>query len=198
MTAQVPAPVAAGAQLQLAQPAAEKTTTMALGEGQEYDIRLTPPGIDTLFRRETEKDLQERMRQEALSRANPVRIEFPHEEPYLTKEPYKDRAFAPTSELVEPNYVCYRRLGFEQKNFERQGWDLGFIAPFVSAAVFYKDVALLPYHAGTEICRRYECNTGYCLPGTPTPLLLYPPEFSVLGTFFEAGTIAGILLVFPG
>jgi hypothetical protein len=171
---------------------------MGLDESQDYFLRLTPPGVDTLFRRETETQLMERMRQEALTRSTPVPIEFPKEDPYLTREPYKDRAFPPMREAVEPNYVCYKRLGFEQKNFERQGWDLGFITPFVSAATFYKDVFLLPYHIGTEPCRRYECNTGYCLPGTPTPLLLYPPEFSLTGTFLEAGTIVGIIFAFPG
>jgi hypothetical protein len=187
--------------MQRAAPPADRSrppTDAGLDENLEYNIRLTPPGVDTLFRRESETQLMERMRQEALSRRTPERVKFPDEDPYLTKEPYKDRAFPPMNEVVEPYYVCYKRLGFEQKNFERQGWDLGFITPFVSAAAFYKDVFLLPYHVGTEPCRRYECNSGYCLPGTPTPLLLYPPEFSLTGTFLEAGTIVGIIFAFPG
>ena len=44
---------------------------------------------------------------------------------------------------VEPNYVCYNRLYFEQINAERYGWDLGFVAPFISAGEFFKDVVLL-------------------------------------------------------
>jgi hypothetical protein len=167
-------------------------------EAQEYNIRLTPPGPETLFRRDSEAQLLERMRQEALSQPRPDRIEFPHEEPYLTKEPYQKRRFPPISGTVEPNYTAYRRLNFEQINFERYGWDLGIVTPFLSAAVFFKDVLFLPYHAGTEVCRRYEVNSGYCLPGTPVPLLLYPPQFSLLGTFFEASAVAGVLLVFPG
>jgi hypothetical protein len=167
-------------------------------ETPEYNIRLTPPGPETLFRRDSEAQLLERMRQEALSQSRPERIEFPHEEPYLTKEPYRKRPFPPIAGVVEPNYTAYRRLNFEQINFERYGWDLGIVTPFLSATVFFKDVLFLPYHAGTEVCRRYEVNSGYCLPGTPVPLLLYPPQFSLLGTFFEASAVAGVLLVFPG
>lgn len=168
-------------------------------ETQDYHIRLTPPGFETLFgRRDSESQLLERMRQEALSQSRPERIEFPKEHAQLTNVPYTPRAFPPASVPVEPNYTCYRRLNFEQLNTERYGWDLGYVAPFLSAAVFFKDVLFLPYHIGTEPCRHYECNAGYCLPGTPVPLLLYPPEFSLTGVFLEATAVAGVLLVFPG
>jgi hypothetical protein len=172
----------------------------ALGdETQDYHIRLTPPGPETLFgRRDSEAQLLERMRQEALSQTKPERIEFPKEQGELTKEAYAPRPFPPSTCPVEPNYTCYQRLNFEQLNTERYGWDLGYIAPFVATAVFFKDVLFLPYHIGTEPCRRYECNAGYCLPGTPVPLLLYPPEFSLTGIFLEATAVAGVLLVFPG
>lgn len=168
-------------------------------EIQDYHIRLTPPGPDTLFRRDSETQLFERMRQEALSQTRPERIEFPKEQyPQLEKAVFQPRAFPPATKVVEPNYTCYHRLNYEQLNMERYGWDLGFITPFVSTAIFFKDVLLLPYHIGTEPCRRYECNTGYCLPGTPVPLLLYPPQFSLTGLFLEATTVTGLILVFPG
>ena len=167
-------------------------------ETQDYHIRLTPPGAEEIFRRDSEAQLLERMRQQALSQSRSERIEFPKEHAYLTKEKFAPRAFPPSTTIVEPNYTCYRRLNFEQLNVERNGWDLGFIAPLVSTVVFFKDVALLPYHIGTEPCRSYECNTGYCLPGTPTPLLLYPPEFSLTGFLLEATVVTGLVLAFPG
>jgi hypothetical protein len=169
-----------------------------LEEPTEPHIRLEPPGPEVIFRRQTEAELMERMRQEALNQAKPERIEFPEEKPYLTKEPFRPRAFPTLRGTVEPNYTCYSRLGFEQKNFERYGWDLGVLTPLISAAAFYKDVLLIPYHLGTEPCRRYECNTGYCLPGDSVPLLLYPPQFSLTGTLLEGAAVAGVLLVFPG
>jgi len=99
--------------------------------------------------------------------------------------------------MVEPPYVCYRRLYFEQINSERYGWDLGLGYPLLSAGVFFWDVALLPYHAFTEPFRRYECNAGYCLPGDPVPLLLYPPELNLPGALAEAAVISLGFAIFP-
>jgi hypothetical protein len=67
-------------------------------------------------------------------------------------------------------------LFFEQLNFERYGWDLGPVTPFLSAGKFYFDLAALPFCVAMDPCRCCECGTGYCLPGDPVPLLLYLPE----------------------
>jgi hypothetical protein len=99
--------------------------------------------------------------------------------------------------VVEPSYLCYGRLYFEQKNFERYGWDLGPFTPLLSAAGFYWDLAWLPYHLATAPCRQYECSAGYCLPGSPVPLLLYPPELSLTGFVAEAGTVVAMVAIFP-
>jgi hypothetical protein len=163
----------------------------------EYQIQLEPPGPERLFRLESEQTLQERMRQEARQRPTLERINFP-EEPVLSLQAYAARPFPPAQELVEPNYVCYRRLYFEDKNSERYGWDLGFIQPFVSAGIFYWDVVTLPYHLGTDPCRKFECSAGYCLPGDAVPYMLYPPELNLTGIAAEAGTIVALFAIFPG
>jgi hypothetical protein len=121
----------------------------------------------------------------------------PPPEPGPGPEPWVPRQWAPMSEIVEPAYVCYGRLYFEQINSERYGWDLGPLQPLLSAGIFYFDVAFLPYHMGTEPCRWYECSAGYCLPGDPVPLLLYPPELSATGALAEAGTVGLLLMIFP-
>jgi hypothetical protein len=169
----------------------------APGEEGEYTIQLEPPGSNRLFRRDSEPNLQERMRQEARDRRNVERIVFP-EEPVLTTESYVARVFAPMRETVEPNYVCYQRLLFEQKNLERGGWDLGVFTPFASGGKFFWDVVVLPYHVWTRPFQPCECSAGYCLPGDPVPLLLYPPELSLTGAIMEAGTIVGLVAIFPG
>lgn len=166
-------------------------------EAQNPQIQLNPPGPERLFRLENERDWKERMRQEALERYPSERITFP-EEPVLTKEAYTQRVLPPLSEVVEPAYVTYKRLYFEQKNFERSGWDLGFITPVVSAGAFFWDVALLPYHMGTQPLRHYDTGAGQCMPGDPAPFLLYPPEFSLTGVMAEAGTIVALWAIFPG
>jgi hypothetical protein len=166
-----------------------------------YQIQLEPPGPDRLFRREAEGRWQERLRQEARQRpsapgAGLERLVFP-EEAVLSTERYVPRAMPPQKRLVEPAYVCYRPLWFEEKNSERYGWDLGLIQPFVSVGHFYKDVLLLPYHVATGPFRQCECSAGYCLPGDPVPYLLYPPELSLAGAFGESATLLFLFAVFP-
>jgi hypothetical protein len=166
------------------------------GEGAEYTIQLEPPGPQQVFRLESETSLQERMRQEGRQRPTPERIQFP-DEPLVGKGAYLTRGFTPKQMVVEPNYLCYHRLYFERLNSERYGWDLGFIQPVVSTAGFYWDLAFLPYHMWTDPCRNYDSNAGYCLPGDPVPLLLYPPQLSVTGALGEAVTVVGIVFAFP-
>ena len=115
----------------------------------------------------------------------------------IAKEPYPGRHWSPYTKQVEPNYVCYQRLLFQQKNFERYGWDLGPITPILSAGKFYWDVLALPYHAATRPCQQYDTSAGKCLPGDPTPFFLYPVEFSVSGLAAEAAVVTGAFFVFP-
>ena len=98
---------------------------------------------------------------------------------------------------VEPNYVLYRRLFFEERNSERYGWDLGILNPFVSAGAFYWDLALLPYQVGSLPFRRFDSNAGLCLPGDAVPYYLYPPNWSVTGSVVEAGVIVALFAIFP-
>lgn len=159
-------------------------------------IQLEPPGPDRIFgRRDSDRTLQERMRQERRQQ-NLSPWEFP-DEPVLSTQVYSGRVFPPMTETVEPNYLCYRRLYFEDKNSERYGWDLGIIQPFVSAGIFFWDTATLPYHLGTDPCRKYECNTGYCMPGDPVPYLLYPPIWSATGAAAEIGAVVAVAWIFP-
>jgi hypothetical protein len=150
----------------------------ARGDEQDlllYQVPLIPPGPQRLFQLESEDAWRERLRQESRRRPTTVQVEFPPEGAPMTREPYSPRHWPMLFELVEPNYVCYRRLLFEQKNSERYGWDVGILQPFLSAGHFYADVVTLPLELFTWPCRPYECSAGYCLPGDPVPLLLYPP-----------------------
>jgi hypothetical protein len=166
-------------------------------ESLESLIQLEPPGPQRLFRLEPEASFQLRYQQEAKERHAPDRIEFPTDEPIVTGGSPIDRQYAPASIQVEPNYLCYGRLYFEDLNAERYGWDLGPIGPLVSAGKFFADVVLLPYHMGTDPCRCHECNAGYCLPGDPVPYLCYPPEVSLTGVMAEAGAVVGLMAIFP-
>jgi len=163
----------------------------------EAYIRLDPPGRERLFgSRDTERELEERMRQERKDLGGGDPIQFP-EKPELTTESYQTRQFAPTVCLEEPSYIVYRRLYFEEKNSERYGWDLGPIQPVISTLYFLKDVACLPHNFASFPCRRFDTNAGQCQPGDPVPYLCYPPELTWSGLLAEAGVIGLLFWVIP-
>lgn len=154
------------------------------------------PGPDTLFRRYSEQEMQARIREIAKRDPKSPKIYFP-EEPPVSRDTYAGRNFARSVCLVEAGYVCHGRLLFEQPNFERYGWDLGPLTPFVNVGVYWYDMAMLPYHYWTDPCDRWDCSTGKCLPGDRVPFLLYPEKFSVTGLVAEGAVITGGLFVFP-
>jgi len=164
-----------------------------------FSVQLNPPGPQRLFRLESERSLQERMQQENRQRPGSAqqRLEFPPEPDIAQGKRFLMRDWSQLHEVVEPAYVCYGRLLFEDRNSERYGWDLGAVQPFVSLALSWKDALLLPYHRATDPCRCHDCNTGYCLPGDPVPYVLYPPGLSVTGTVAEAVVLIGIAAMFP-
>jgi hypothetical protein len=129
-------------------------------------------GPEVLFRLESEEEMRRRIRQERKGQ----RVEFPDSRIILSKTPFAPRDWDVMEEAVEPYYSVYRRLYFEQINAERYGWDYGFFAPLIAVGTFYFDFASLPFQFFCEPCRRYEYNSGLCLPGDPVPLYLYPPH----------------------
>jgi hypothetical protein len=170
-------------------------TVPTVEDGADFDFELELPSPTRVYRLESEAQWKERLKQREKDKGKPAPV-FP-EYVALTTEKYYGRQWPQQDIHPEPNYVCYGRLYFEQKNFERYGWDLGVLSPIVESLVFGADVALLPYHMGTDPFRCYDSNAGYCLPGDPTPLLLYPPQLSATGAIAEASTIAGLIAVFP-
>jgi len=172
-------------------------TPEASSQLNQYAEYLVLPGPKRLFGvLESEAASRERMINKAKETNPGERLEFPPS-PELSRGKYAGRNWPESKTFAEPNYVCYQRLLFEQKNFERYGWDLGPITPVVSTAAFWVDAALLPYHLGTDPFRNYECSAGYCMPGDPVPLLLYPPEFSATGLLAEAAAVGALVVIFP-
>src|SRR5260370_30318924 len=86
------------------------------------------PDPKRVFRLESEAELTQRLIRNSKSGENPLELKYPFvypDYPAVTKEKFVARHWDPLTELVEPPYVCYRRLYFEQINIERYGWDLG-------------------------------------------------------------------------
>jgi hypothetical protein len=166
-------------------------------ESVQYTVPLEPPGPQRLFiGLQSDQDLMERIRQEKRSQSTVERIIFP-EEAALAKVAYAGRQWLPLKEQVEPSYVIYRRLLFEQKNTERYGWDVGVVTPPLCAARFFWDVVTLPYHAGCRPLQQYDSSAGYCLPGDPVPLRLYPPEWSLTGLALETAVVLPLVFGIP-
>jgi hypothetical protein len=179
------------------QPVQAYTSTGADVSAGEYQFLVTPPGPERLFELEPESGFQARLQNEWRDNGHKDRLTFP-DEPVLSKNAYAGRSWPEYTLTVEPNFVAYRRLLFQQINTERYGWDLGIIDPPLSAGLFFADVALLPYHAFTDPFRCIgDTGAGYCLPGDPVPYLLYPPEYSLTGAVAEAGAVGAVLAIFP-
>lgn len=160
-------------------------------------LQLEPPGLERLAQAlQSDEQLKERIRQENRERPALERITFPSD-PVLSLDTYRGRKWDPLRLEVAPYYVCHGRLPFQQLNFERYGWDLGIIQPVICTGLFLFDFATLPYQLAMEPCRCFEYNTGWCLPGDPVPLLLYPPELSATGFAAEVATIVTLVVVFP-
>lgn len=103
----------------------------------------------------------------------------------------------PLTVALEPGYVTHRRLYFEELNSERYGWNLGMVQPLVSTVHFYKDVLLWPSRLTSNVWERYDTNAGKCLPGSPVPYYLYPPELTIHGGFWGAVTFVGMGFILP-
>ena len=169
------------------------------GTGEDrvgIDVRTELPGPQRLFSRESEEAFFDRIAQEMRKHPGASRAIFP-ESSIISHEPYKRREFPEMIEVVEPSYVCHRRLYFEQPNFERAGYNFGILQPALCLGVFYYDTLLLPYHAWTDLRDRGECSAGKCLPGDQSPFLIPRERFSVTGAVGQAGTVFGLLYLFP-
>jgi hypothetical protein len=165
-------------------------------------LRTQPPGINDIGL-QSDEDLKRTIIIEAdkqYGQTDNIYKNFPKtyydDEPRM-KEAYVARTFAPSALRVEPTYVCYDRLYFEDKNSDRFGWEFGPLQPLVSAGNFYANLLSLPYHYGTRPCQRFETDAGYCLPGDPVPYLIYPVELSLTGGLLEAGTVVGLYAILP-
>ena len=165
-------------------------------------INVTPPLVGQI-RVWNEAELRQDIEAE-VKRDNESEIfaKFPTDYEPMAKGPegqplaYTRRSYPPSVEQVEPMFVCYGRLYFEDKNSERYGWELGILQPVISAGIFYGDILKFPYNVGTRPCQKFEADAGYCLPGDPVPYLIYPIELSLTGGLLEAGTFVGLSAIF--
>lgn len=133
-------------------------------------------------------------------KADEATLVFPSSEKVGGNVPYqaKTSVYQPMQVSYDALYMIHRRLHFEDKNSERYGWDLGIIQPLVSTLVFYKDFLTWPQSLASGFSYGFwDTNAGKCLPGSPTPYMLYPPGLTVTGSVFEGVIITGAAFIVP-
>lgn len=172
------------------------------------------PSNDVLFRLESESKFQARendrrrvenerrrkVRDDARVLENEKRelsiVDLPMHKP-LVEVAYSGRVMSPMEVLIEPNFVCYRRLLFEDKNTERYGWTIGLLQPYLSAWKFFSGWQALPYKYFSYPGLRYDSSAGLCLPGDPVPQLIYPPGLSIAGLLGQAAVTVAMHAIIP-
>ena len=162
---------------------------------RDVKINLDLPKREDVFRFESNVELGSRIKRELQAQYS-IPVDLPTVPPIATG-PLPARANSPMQVLIEPSYVMHRRLFFEHKNTERAGWDFGPAQPILSSLHFYKDIVLLPAKMASNLLEPYETSAGKCLPGSPTPLLWYPPEITTFGGVVGAAAIVGTVALFP-
>jgi hypothetical protein len=134
-------------------------------------LQLTPPPPERLFEFKSEAQVRAQIREDF---KNIRKVEFPPSPEIVPAPRPIARLWPYVTAVAEPSYVCFKRLWFEQRNFERYGYDYGVLQPVISTGVFYTDLALMPLHWLSHPLRWYDCSAGQCLPGDPVPLLWNP------------------------
>jgi hypothetical protein len=108
-------------------------------------INTARPAAAELFRLETEKQFRARLMKETERWRDRVHIpEFPETSAKLLP---RERGWPLALENAESGRLCFFRLGFAQPRSERYGRTIGPLQPFLSAGLFYGDLATLPARA---------------------------------------------------
>ncbi len=142
----------------------------------------------------------EKTKQSLTINPNDTSLRFPEEEKIGGPLKYqaKSSQYPPQQVTYQNLFVVHRRLHFEELNAERYGWDFGILQPLVSTGIFYKDVLLLPYSLASGCTEGFwDSSSGKCLPGSPTPYMLYPPGLSITGGAFEGVIVTGLAAFIP-
>ena len=147
-----------------------------------------------------EKWVMEKLRVTQNISPNDTSLRFPEQEIIGAGLKYqsKSSSYPAMKESFEPMFLVHRRLLFEEMNAERYGWDLGVLQPLVSMAYFYADFMLLPNTLMSGFAQGFwDSSAGKCMPGSPVPYMLYPPELTLSGGTFEGVVLTGLAFAIP-
>jgi hypothetical protein len=108
------------------------------------------------------------------------------------------RCWVPSTFTWKASGICHKPLYFEHPALERYGHTTGPLCePVVSAAHFFVNIALVPYHMGISPPNECEYALGYYRPGSCAPFLIPPFPISLKGALYEAGVVTGMAYFLP-
>jgi hypothetical protein len=123
----------------------------------------------------------------------PLPIECP-----LIDETFEPRSWVASTYVWKASAACHKPLYFEDVHLERYGHSVGpILQPFASSAHFFGTIPLLPYKMGVHTPNECMYTLGYYRPGNCAPYMLDPIPLSARGALFQAGAVAGGVVVIP-
>ncbi|HEY2839347.1 MAG TPA: hypothetical protein VGJ26_09370 [Pirellulales bacterium] len=90
-----------------------------------------------------------------------------------------------------------RPLYFQEVNLERYGYNWGVFQPFVSGAMFYVKIPLLPYMMTVHPPCECVYSLGYYRPGSCVPYQINWPEVRLDAAIVEGAFITGLCFLIP-
>ena len=94
--------------------------------------------------------------------------------------------------------LCHKPLYFREIQAERYGHSIGRVSqPFLSAAHFFCNVAILPYNMGMRPPQECVYALGHYWPGDPAPRYIPAVPISIRGGLMQAGAVLGAVYVLP-
>ena len=94
--------------------------------------------------------------------------------------------------------LCHKPLYFRELQAERYGHSIGYVSqPFLSAAHFFCNAAILPYNMGMRPPQECVYALGHYGPGDPAPRYVPAVPISIRGGLMQAGAVLGAVYVLP-
>jgi hypothetical protein len=94
--------------------------------------------------------------------------------------------------------LCHKPLYFRELQAERYGHSIGYVSqPFLSAAHFFCNAAILPYKMGMRPPQECVYALGHYWPGDPAPRYVPAVPISIRGGLMQAGAVLGAVYVLP-
>ena len=94
--------------------------------------------------------------------------------------------------------LCHKPLYFREIQAERYGHSIGRVSqPFLSAAHFFCNVAILPYNMGMRPPQECVYAVGQYRPGDLAPRYIPAVPISIRGGLMQAGAVLGAVYVLP-